>query len=353
MSDSEYNFTSKLLHRIALQSTAIAEISFDLENNFIKKKDISFSDNPVFISGLARSGTTILMRYLYETGQFKSLTYLDMPFVLMPNIWKKLSYKKPASKYKERAHKDGIMVGFDSPEAFEEVFWRVFCGKEYICKDRLKLQHLSNDVLEKFKDYIHNVLISSDTPGQRYLSKNNNNILRFEYLYKSFPDSRIIIPFRDPLQHAISLLSQHKHFSKVQAEDPFSLDYMNWLGHFEFGLNQKPFFLNNNEIFQKMESYDKMDINFWLLSWKNYYKYANEQHPKNSSFFCYEKFCSDPTDVLLKLFSNLGVSAPKIKDNAFIPAIKSVEGVEQDLLDECNAIYSDLEAKFNSWYQSV
>src|ERR1039457_2965158 len=117
MSKSDYNFFSRFIHRVALQSKAIAEISFDIENAIIKKKNRSFTDNHVFISGLARSGTTILMRYLYETGHFKSLTYLDMPFVLMPTIWKRISYRKTSIEYKERAHQDGIMIGFDSPEA--------------------------------------------------------------------------------------------------------------------------------------------------------------------------------------------------------------------------------------------
>src|SRR5690606_15026916 len=132
MAGSEYSFSSRLLHRLALQSKMMAEISFDVDNSMASKKGITFSDEPVFISGLARSGTTMLMRYLHESGRFRSLTYMDMPFVLMPNLWKKLSSGRSSGSPKERAHQDGIMVSFDSPEAFEEVFWRVFTGSDYI-----------------------------------------------------------------------------------------------------------------------------------------------------------------------------------------------------------------------------
>jgi len=170
---------------MALQSKVIAEVSFDLENMLVKR-DQSFEPGaPAFVSGLARSGTTILMRYLYETGLFRSLTYHDMPFVLMPNTWKKIAKRKSSTELKERAHKDGIMVGVDSPEAFEEVFWRVFTGGDYIGEDRLKLYPIDDEVSEKFKTYIELVSLSSDSPTQnRYLSKNNNNILRFASLQK-------------------------------------------------------------------------------------------------------------------------------------------------------------------------
>ena len=352
MSKSGYNAISRLLHRIALQPKAIAEISFDIENTLVNKKEPALSDNHIFISGLARSGTTILLQYLYETGLFRSLTYLDMPFVLMPNTWKQITYKKKPSEYKERAHRDGIMVGFDSPEAFEEVFWRVFCGEKYICNDRLKLHHVDEEVLKKFKDHVSNILLSSNSLNQsRYLSKNNNNVLRFEALQKSMPNSQIIIPFRDPLQHSISLLDQHLHFSKIQAKDKFSLDYMNWLGHFEFGLNQKPFFLNDEDIFNEMAAYDKTDINFWLLSWKNYYRYVNDQPIKNSIFFSYEQFCMAPSSVLGRLFEILDIEKTYSKPSPFKPVIKISNHFNKDLLEECNVIYKQLEMKQGQWFK--
>jgi len=348
MSKSGYNFISRLLHHAALQSKAIAEISFDIENAIIKKKGRFFPGNHVFISGLARSGTTILMRYLYETGYFKSLTYLDMPFILMPNIWKQISYRKASLEYKERAHKDGIMIGFDSPEALEEVFWRVFCGKDYILQDRLQLHRVGDNILEKFRDYVNNILISSDTANQtRYLSKNNNHVLRLGYLQKIMPGSHIIMPFREPLQHSNSLLNQHIHFSKMQKEDKFSLDYMNWLGHFEFGLNQKSFFLGDGAIFREMGNYAKTDINFWLLNWKNYYQYVNQHHIANIIFFNYDKFCVDPASELSMLFNKLNVTSPPVQAEPFKPPVKIIKGFDKKLLEECGAIYKMLEIKSN------
>jgi hypothetical protein len=348
MSRSGYNFIERLTHRLALQSKAIAEISFDIENTIVKNKGQSFPDNHVFISGLARSGTTILLQHLYNTGCFSSLTYRDMPFVLMPNTWKRISDQKKKVEFKERAHNDGIMINPDSPEEFEEVFWRVFCSRDYILKDRLQLQKVAGDVSEKFKNYVKNILLSAETENQtRYLSKNNNNVLRFNYLQKAFPASYIIIPFRDPLQQAISLLNQHLHFSKIQQEDKFTLDYMNWLGHFEFGLNQKPFFFNDEETFREMQAYDKADINFWLLSWKNYYLYVNQHHTTNTMFFNHDKFCREPSAEIGKLFELLNIPAQLTHFEPFNPPLKTMGGVDEGILEECVSIYRELENKCN------
>jgi hypothetical protein len=353
MSKYDYNFTARLLHQIALQKP-VAEVSFDIENLSVKKKDKQFADNHVFVSGLARSGTTILLRYLYQTDVFKSLTYLDMPFVLMPNIWKKISYKKPSTEVKERAHQDGIMVGFDSPEAFEEVFWRVFCGDQYIGNDKLQLHEADDDILEKFKVYVTNILLSSNSPNQsRYLSKNNNNVLRFSSLQKAMPNAQIIIPFRDPLQQAFSLLTQHNHFCKKQSEDRFSLKYMNWLGHFEFGLNQRSFYLGDEEAFKKMLDYEKTDINFWLANWKNYYKYVNKQYTENRLFFNYDDFCRHPQLTMDKLFEKIRVTSSPIQLEPFKPSAKMVTGYNEELVAECNSIYRELDKKYQLWFNEL
>ena len=83
----------------------------------------------IFVSGLARSGTTLLMRMLHDTSAFASLTYRDMPLVMAPNLWKKIggAFQKSMAR-RERAHGDGLEVDYDSPEALEEVFWRTYCA---------------------------------------------------------------------------------------------------------------------------------------------------------------------------------------------------------------------------------
>ena len=75
----------------------------------------------VFIAGLARSGTTSILNYLYSSDEYASLTYKDMPFLLSVNLNSKIYFQK-RSKPQIRAHNDGVYYNLDSPEALDEVF---------------------------------------------------------------------------------------------------------------------------------------------------------------------------------------------------------------------------------------
>jgi len=88
---NSYSSSQKLLHKIALSSSLLREIFFDLEKSFFLNNDFEIDDRHVFISGMARSGTTILLNAIYETNEFASMTYQDMPFILSPNLWKKFN----------------------------------------------------------------------------------------------------------------------------------------------------------------------------------------------------------------------------------------------------------------------
>ena len=79
-----YKFIDRLLHRLALGIPWISEMAFDIEKLTINSKVIK--PQAFYVTGLARSGTTMLMRALYSTDSFASLTYNDMPFVLSPAV---------------------------------------------------------------------------------------------------------------------------------------------------------------------------------------------------------------------------------------------------------------------------
>ena len=164
-----------------------------------------------------------------------------MPFILMPGIWKRLStpYRKKNIK-QERAHGDSLMVDFDSPEAFEEVFWRTFCGEEYILPRELITHDLGKQELPKFRQFVRNIPNSDDADNiGRYVSKKNNNILRLNFLKRAFKAAIILIPFKDLLLQARSLHKQHQTFIKLQNKNILGLKYSGYLGHHEFFLGHK------------------------------------------------------------------------------------------------------------------
>lgn len=268
---NNYSWLQQKLHKLALSSQFMREMAFDVESSVISTSESI--DNHVFVSGLARSGTTILLNALYKSKEFSSLSYNDMPFVLAPNLWSKLSLSKADNELVERAHGDGIKVSSKSPEAFEEVFWMTFDDDE-------------NDSKEKFKNYVQ--LINQRYKKNRYLSKNNQNIRRVELISNTFPKSKILIPFRNAIQHAYSLLNQHHRFIKNSKNDKFVSNYMQWIGHTEFGPNYIPIH-NKNLCFE-----DNLNINHWIEQWYLTYQncYETFKNKDNIYFICYEQLCN-------------------------------------------------------------
>ena len=316
---NNYSKLQQKLHQLALSSQFMREITFDVENSLISTKEID--DNHVFIAGLARSGTTILLNALYKSNQFSSLSYQDMPFVLAPNLWSRLSFNKQGSNLVDRAHGDGIKVSTESPEAFEEVFWKTF--DEY-----------DESIKDKFRNYVR--LINQKYKKKRYLSKNNQNIRRIELISSIFPNSKILIPFRNPIQHSYSLLSQHQQFIESVKNDRFVSDYMRWIGHTEFGPNYIPIY-NKNLIFE-----DYIDINHWLEQWLLTYQncYEKFKDTKNIYFICYEQLCSSKdywSDVL-----NLTCVENKV-DFIFIESQKEVTiEIDNRISGKGLSLYSEL-----------
>ncbi len=307
MERSNYSFSARLLHRLALGSTAVTRAAFDMEGAIGGAESVE-EGRHIFIAGLARAGTTVLLRALHDTGRFRSLTYRDMPFVLMPRLWRRLSAanRRPAS-LQERAHGDNIAVGYDSPEAFEEVFWRTFCGRDYIFKQGLRPHQVDDRTLERFRQYIARIIASSpDTAQTRYLSKNNNNLLRLPAIARAFPQAVIAIPFRHPLQQAWSLQNQHQRFLRLHAEDNFARHYMNWLVHHEFGASHRPFLFEPGK--QVTDSgIEQAGIDYWLSTWLSAYRYILTARPANATLVCYEDICKNSDRYLQQLLGKVGV----------------------------------------------
>lgn len=284
---ADYGPLSRLLHSLALGVPAIAEASFDVEQSSLGELPATEGGQHVFVCGLARSGTTVLMRSLFASGAFCSLTYRDMPFVLAPTLWSRIAGRSRTQRAAtERAHGDGVMVDFDSPEALEEVFWRIFCGAGYIKSDRLVPMQADAQSIQRFRGYLASIL--RRYAATRYLSKNNNNILRLDSLLAACPRSRILVPFRDPLRQSASLREQHLRFS---AERGFTTRYMRWLAHHEFGADHRPFDWG----VAPSRGYARTELNYWLAQWVGVYEYLLQEVPRlagRARLLSYESLCT-------------------------------------------------------------
>ena len=339
----QHSNTSQWLHDFYLCNRSVAELSYDLECMLYPKT--TTAEHAVFVTGLARSGTTSVLNYIFDTGEYASLIYSDMPFILMPNIWGKHNYPSKKSK-KERFHGDNILVSADSPEALSEFFWKTLLKDSYITTDSLRLHDLHSEHLTKFEKYVS--LICSARSKSKFISKNNNNILRLKSLIRLSIPNIFIMLYRHPIEHAGSLMKMHIKFSEKHKEDPFALRYFNYLGHHEFGLNQKPFYLDS-KIYEQMISLDKTNFDYWLLTWLNYYNYVIKHHINDVIFISFKDICEHPLKVYQYINDQLKIDEGNIQfPEPYIPPVyDSPVSYSENLLKECLTVYEQLNLSRN------
>lgn len=353
-----YSRLDRWLHWLALNPLIVRQLSFELDRLFALpqqgkqtssvKHARGAADAPVYVCGLARSGTTMLLQLLGQAENFRSLSYRDMPFVLAPNLWRLLNRVAPReATLVERAHGDGVLVDFDSPEAFEEVFWRTFGNIANDGADCYGSEAISDEALRAFSDY--RVMVANPrlerqyTVGRwrRYLSKNNNNLLRLRSL-SSDPTATVLLVYRDPVVTARSLHRLHLRFC-ADVGDCFTQDYMRWLGHHEFGPGHLPF------CFAKPRMNPTLSPNnpdYWLDYWNVVYQYILEQVDLRLNLINYDVLCQSPQRGLEAIFAILAVHADTsaMASQVRLPSRQTKPPVEfsPDLLSAAMATHSQL-----------
>jgi len=334
---ASYSTSDKFLHKFYLSNYGISKATLEMEEilHGAKAKQLEIKQY-VFVSGLARSGTTAVMNKIFGTGEYASLQYSNMPFLLSPNLWK----RKSKIESHERAHNDGIIIDGNSPEEFDEYFWKVFLKDSYIKNDGLEPHDVKDEILDKYLTYV--ALICLAKGKEKYISKNNNNVLRLATLEK-IENHKTIILFRDPLSHAASLMKLDKSFSKNQVDDPFALDYFNYLGHHEFGLNHKPFLLTQ-EFSEHRQQFAKDNINYWLAIWLNYYSYILDQPNTALLLVSFEDLIQSPDLVYDYIFNALAIKNVLVQSKRHRPSAYATVDCDEGLLTKCQEVYKLLSA---------
>ncbi len=303
---NNYSFVDKALHQLAFATPRVQIEMADLENKLFSKSINPIKvNNPVFITGLPRAGSTLLLELCIKQGEFATHQYRDMPFVLLPLIWDRISKSfRKKNIQQTRAHGDGMLIDYDSPEAFEEMIWKHFWNGHYQTNHIIPWDKKNH---AEFCFYFNNHMkkIISLKQGH-YISKNNGNIARASWILDQFPKAKIIIPFRNPLQQASSLLRQHMNFLEIHKKDSFAKKYMAAIGHFDFGENCKPINFNN----WLDNSANPLTLHFWLQYWLAAYSQLATLSDKRVEFICFEHLCAAPQDILEKIANFLELEDP-------------------------------------------
>jgi hypothetical protein len=265
-----YGVGDRLYHLIAFSGPGFQRAAAALDDRlFAHTIARTPSAPPVFVTSLARGGTTALLNAFHDMAGIATHEYRDMPFVTAPLLWSRLSGGEDRQVARRaRAHGDGLEIDLGSPEAFDELFWMMFWPGHY-SPSRITLWNASHAntqaqafFVRQFQKIAH---LRRPTAAHlvRYLSKNNANIARLRLLPAMFPGCDIVIPLRSPGPHAASLLRQHQNFLALHARDAFSRLYMRDIGHLEFGALHRPLAFPGFD----PTLHDPASGDYWLAYW--------------------------------------------------------------------------------------
>ncbi len=348
-----YSRLDRLVHRLAFAAPFIQLTAADVERTlFGAQFRAARAARPIFVTSLPRAGTTVLLEALAEFPSIATHRYRDMPFVLAPVFWSRVSgpFRQP-SVPRERAHGDGVVVGFDSPEAFEEILWRTFWPEKYRGQ-RIALWQAADRKAEARSFFLEHMkkIVALRRPDRlqdgRYLSKNNANIARLAAIRRLFPDAAIVVPVRRPLEHAASLLRQHRHFLAIHRDTPFVRRYMSDIGHYEFGELHRP--LAFPRLDELTANRDPLTLDYWLGYWIAAFAHVAERH-EEALLVSYEDACADAPGVLGAICAGLdlreeGSLASAASHFRAAPAAneEADRAADRRLRDQAEALYQEL-----------
>lgn len=340
------------VHRLAFATARLQFDLADLEDRLFKRELAGIHvKQPVFITALPRAGTTVLLDVYAATNDFACHTYRDMPFVLLPLLWDRLSRRhRKEQAAMERAHGDGLTVSPDSAEAFEEMLWMAGSPRNYKADRVIPWTGVPDpEFARTFVNHLKKVILlrqKGAAKQPRYVSKNNGNIARIGILPAICPGAVIIVPVREPVQHAASLLQQHIRFLEIHRRDSFGRAYMRGIGHLEFGDNLRP--IDFDGWLANARHRDARRLEFWLEYWIAAYSHMLMRHSQIVRFFAYDAFCERPADGLRRLarFVDAPSADAFVAQAATIHAPRRhdvpVAGVDGDLLARAQALYREV-----------
>ena len=320
----------------------------NLESRVVREQIEEISiDRPIYITGIARAGTTILLETLARHTQTATHRYRDFPGQFTPVWWSRGQTSVDATP-EERAHGDRIKVTQDSPEAMEEPLWMAFFTDAH-CQQASNVisRHTTHLRFEQFyRDHLRKILLVRG--GSQYVAKGNYNLTRIGYLQSFLPDARFVIAIRHPRDHIASLMKQQRLFCAGETKHPRALAHMRWVGHFEFGLDRRPISIGNGVAEQIAKLWQQGEevrgcARYWasLYGWLFDLLQGDDSLRNAVQFVRFEDLCADPQATIDTILTHCGLPPdPVIESFAtqISPPTKSYESSfsarEQAIIEE-------------------
>ena len=211
--EPEFKWKWRKTKLVSFISTAFAKIDTQISKKSVD--NIEIKEDPIFIIGHWRSGTTLLHNMLclgdkmaytttYQSVFPNNLFFFQFLFKtlmrwLMPS-------ERPADGVKiDPDYPQEEEIGLGNEIEFSFYYWfyfpletKTFMNKYLIPSDKHSMERWKSNYLRFIKKSIKN------TGGQRFISKNPPNTLRIQVLLEVFPNAKFIFIHRNPYEVFLS-----------------------------------------------------------------------------------------------------------------------------------------------------
>jgi len=157
----------------------------------------------------------------------------------------------------------------------------------------------------------------------RYVAKNNYNVSRLGYLHKLYPDLKIIMMIRHPINHIASLVKQDAILKQLESENKQLLHWTKIVGHREFGTAKICINVDSTKTIEKIRKlWEKEEtyVKGWAVQWNMIYSYVTDLLKRNKHLadrtliLRYEDLTDKSAESIDRIVEHLELSEDKFKD---------------------------------------
>jgi omega-hydroxy-beta-dihydromenaquinone-9 sulfotransferase len=296
-----------------------------------KLDELKFAEDPIFIVGHWRSGTTHLHNVISQDQRLGYLTTLQAVFPTCSILLSRIpAMKKAVAKLlPEKRMMDNVSMGIDFPQE-EEFSVSCLTTSSHHCNhfprtiresfDKYVLMNMSPKEMSRWKRAYMGVIRKAAfmAGGRRLILKNPYSTARIETLLELFPNAKFIHIYRNPYNIYVSALHDFIKEAEEMALQEFTEEDFSALCY---------------------ELYEKLMKQYWR---------SIERVPKgNLCEVSYEAFENAPMDEVLRIYSELGLDANDDMKSSISAYLQSISGYKKNKYSYNDSLLEEIGRKWD------